>query len=183
MDKEALRTAGLASARRIGAGDEIAALLYRTGHPLPLSEIEEHVLSRFQILTSSVYMALVQDKAQRFVQDAVGNWCLRRWLEEPPGAGETGVIVMPSPPPTGVRIDAKELDRVVAVAQAALERADEKLRRGLPGVSPDARFQWAILKAAVGDADSADRLLRGFEPGGGPDYPPKAVQAVISLGQ
>lgn len=67
-DADASRAAlptGYRGKRRKGIGDEIAALLLEQG-PLPLSEVTAHILTRFQVLPTSVLAAIQQDTARRF---------------------------------------------------------------------------------------------------------------------
>lgn len=52
-------------ARRRGVGDEIADLLREFG-PLPLSDVEAHILSRFRVQRKSVLAAIKQDRSKRF---------------------------------------------------------------------------------------------------------------------
>lgn len=188
LSREELRAAGIASTRRAGAGDEVAALLYREGRALPLAAIEQHVLARFNINATSVLASMVQDMAQRFVQDENGDWALRRRQLEGDGMMNREIVFAP---PIAVRPEDRRLERVL-VSGEDLERAaakalellatiDEKLRTGLPGVSNEMRFQWAILKAAIGDGESTMRLLRGLDYDDRPEFPPSAVQAVIDL--
>lgn len=52
--------------RRQGIGDEIAVLLADQG-ALPLTEVEDHILSRFEVRRNSVEAAIKQDRAGRFL--------------------------------------------------------------------------------------------------------------------
>ena len=61
----ATRERGSTRARRRGVGDEIADLLRERG-PLPLAEVEVHILSRFRVQRSSVLAAIKQDRSNRF---------------------------------------------------------------------------------------------------------------------
>jgi hypothetical protein len=81
-------------------------------------------------------------------------------------------------PGGGVREE--ELDRAVAAASETLRGIDEKLARGLPNVSPETRYQWAILKAAAGDRGGVYQLLRDLvqAPSAFPDASLRAVMAL-----
>ena len=61
----ATRERGSTRARRRGVGDEIADLLRERG-PLPLAEVEVHILSRFRVQRNSVLAAIKQDRSNRF---------------------------------------------------------------------------------------------------------------------
>ncbi|MGI8475657.1 MAG: sigma factor-like helix-turn-helix DNA-binding protein [Thermomicrobiales bacterium] len=77
--------------RRRGCGQEIEQLLRERG-PLPLAEIEDHVLARFQIRRSSVYAALTQGGIKRFVVGPDHIVSLR-----PDDEGEPSQDVRPEP--------------------------------------------------------------------------------------
>lgn len=74
-----------------------------------------------------------------------------------------------------------EMERATDLALALLDGIDAKLRLDLNGISKDQRFQWAILKAVVGDTESVYRLLRGWSFSDDPRFPVGAVKVVLNL--
>lgn len=77
--REARLDDSLRPARRTGIGDEIALLLYERAEPVWLGEIEEHIVSRFQVNRSSIQASIIQDKAGRFVAMEDGRVALSMW--------------------------------------------------------------------------------------------------------
>ena len=77
--REAQLDDSLRPARRTGIGDEIALLLYERAEPVWLEEIEEHIVSRFQVNRSSIQASIIQDKAGRFVAMEDGRVALSMW--------------------------------------------------------------------------------------------------------
>ena len=79
--REAQLDDSLRPARRTGIGDEIALLLYERAEPVWLEEIEEHIVSRFQVNRSSIQASILQDKAGRFVAMEDGRVALSMWQD------------------------------------------------------------------------------------------------------
>ena len=69
----------LKPARRTGIGDEIALLLTERGEPIPMAELEERILARFEVNRTSVSASVSQDKAGRFRTLAGGRVALSVW--------------------------------------------------------------------------------------------------------
>ena len=74
----------LRPARRTGIGDQIALLLTERGEPIPMIELEEHILRRFSVNRTSVSASVTQDKAQRFQTLSGGRVALAVWYPRPP---------------------------------------------------------------------------------------------------
>lgn len=108
---------------------------------------------------------------------------LRRFIEIAVSRRRTVVsyqAILPRRHRPGGRVREEELDRAVSAAGEIGRGIDEKLARGLPNVSAETRFQWAILKAAVGDGEGVYQLLRDLVAGDSP-FPAASLRAVMTL--
>lgn len=136
--------------RRRGIADEIVLLLLEAEKPLPLADVEDHILSRFSVNSYSVQAAIEQDAAGRFIMGTDGRVSLAQWDPAAPTGG--GRVKR-------YRSNRAELTEVTARATTWLEEVRGSLRRGCSGVSDDLLTTWIHVASALELKRELDELL------------------------
>ena len=148
----------LRPARRKGVGDEVAALLLENGEPLHLDHVKDRILSRFAIKENSVFAAIQQDKARRFV--LLSDGCVGLAGRDDAGKPSRASI-------RRVRLPADLTGLAIQRARSRSEALRDALRYHRSTISDQELVRFAVLASCLGMREefaAVDTLIpdRGF---------------------
>jgi len=162
---------GLRPTRRRGIAEEIALLLVDAGEPLPLSEIEDRILSRFDVNAASVRAAIEQDRAKRFILRADDYVELASWRADPGTARSDGRSKW--------RIRRAEFQELIAKAEDAMGEIRRAIDVGGARTRADLLYGWLVLTVALKQRDEVAALVRFPAIR---EIPEQALHALLSYG-